>query len=211
MVRLSWVLLIALLVSGCLTKTGAAKPRSSDAGSTGEAAPTASSLTPEQLVAQYVREQIGGTWAGDCDRTNILTDTGKYCAKLGGEREGMHAYRIGRTFAEPTHWIFIDQVDGAWRIAAIEAISTEDIAPGVPWPLKIGAQVVVTGTGSCLNIRVQPRTDAPVLTCLKDGQEVTIAEGPRVTDGRRWWLLDGFGWAVDSYLRYPDAVPSSRR
>lgn len=207
MVRFWSILLLATLLAGCLRMVGT-RP-AEDVAETTVIVPKGPT-TPEQALAQYVREQLGAGWAGDCDRANVLTDTGKYCARAAGEREGLHAYRLARTFAEPTHWAFLNQDEGIWRLTAIQEIQEEDTAPGVPWPLKVGAQVVVAGTGSCLNIRAQPRPDAPVLNCIRDGVERTVTEGPRIVDGRRWWVLDGEGWAVDNYLRYPDALPARR-
>jgi hypothetical protein len=179
----------------------------SETSTTPTPTPAAEEAGPDQLVAQYVRERLQGTWAGDCDRTNVLTDTGKYCAKFAGERDGVRAYRIGQTFSEPVEWAFVDKLDGEWRIARTEQIQDPNVAPGVPWPLKIGDKVVVAGTGSCLNVRAQPAPNAPVWDCLRDGFEVTVMEGPRVVEGRRWWLLDDYGWGVDAFLRYPDALP----
>jgi hypothetical protein len=206
--KASMLLITAALIVACSQLPTSSLPLTESVTTTETpASPTPTTPGPEQLVAQYVREQIGGVWAGDCDRTNVLSDTGKYCAKFFSERNGVRAYRIAQTFAEPTHWAFVDQIDGVWRLAAVDPIVADDAAPGVPWPLKIGDTVIVTGTGSCLNVRAAPRPDAPVRNCLKDGTEVTVVEGPRFVEGRRWWLLAGEGWGADSYLRYPDAIP----
>jgi uncharacterized protein YraI len=65
--------------------------------------------------------------------------------------------------------------------------------------------VVVTGTGSCLNVRVAAGTKEAAVDCLADGTEVTLAEGPVEADGFQWWRVeDRSGWVAGDYLRYPD-------
>ncbi|MCS7294291.1 MAG: SH3 domain-containing protein [Chloroflexota bacterium] len=67
----------------------------------------------------------------------------------------------------------------------------------------VGQRLIVTGTGECLNVRVQPGLQSDVVACIPDGTEVEVRGGPREADGYRWWQLatpQGNGWAVESYL-----------
>lgn len=66
-----------------------------------------------------------------------------------------------------------------------------------------GQRLKVTGTGECLNVRVQPGLERDVVACIADGTEVVVLGGPREADGYRWWQLttpQGDGWAVENYL-----------
>src|SRR5215210_2628916 len=137
------LLVLCAFVVGCSNLPNTDLLTNEFVSATPEASPTPQQPSPDQLVAQYVRERLQGNWGGDCDRMNVLTDTGKYCAKFSGERDGVRAYRIGQTFSEPIEWAFVDRVDNDWRIAGTDKIQVEDAAPGVPWPLKIDAHVVV--------------------------------------------------------------------
>jgi hypothetical protein len=67
-----------------------------------------------------------------------------------------------------------------------------------------GDVAVVTGTGSCMRVREAPTTASePPLTCLPDGAEVAVIEGPASANGFTWWKVrtaHGDGWAVELYL-----------
>ncbi|QQG43761.1 MAG: M23 family metallopeptidase [Candidatus Daviesbacteria bacterium] len=62
-------------------------------------------------------------------------------------------------------------------------------------------QAVISGTGSCLNIREQPSTNSRVQRCEKEGSSVFVTGGPVYTDGYLWWQLSDGNWAVQDYLR----------
>ena len=73
--------------------------------------------------------------------------------------------------------------------------------------LHIGATVVVSGIGDArLNARHAPgMTDSPVLFRARQGDRLTIIDGPRHADGYVWWRLrdeafDVAGWAAGRYL-----------
>ncbi len=66
-----------------------------------------------------------------------------------------------------------------------------------------GQVVVVAGTGSCLNIRAVASIEGEILTCLADGTNLTVIEGPVEEGNLTWWLIAGpevNGWAADLYL-----------
>jgi hypothetical protein len=79
--------------------------------------------------------------------------------------------------------------------------------------------VQVTGTGSCLNVRIQPGLSNPngdvdpntsVLNCLPDGFVARIGDDrwrqqvaqPVQADGHWWWYLFGQGWAAEDWLTF---------
>jgi pimeloyl-ACP methyl ester carboxylesterase len=66
--------------------------------------------------------------------------------------------------------------------------------------IELGSEVVVTGTGSCLNVRKEPSTQGEVTECLPDGARARVSRkalGSEYT----WWYLDGHGWAAEEWLR----------
>jgi uncharacterized protein YraI len=68
----------------------------------------------------------------------------------------------------------------------------------------IGANVVVFGSGDCLNVRVGPARANDAIVCLPDGETLTITGGPQAADGFTWWKVRtavGEGWSVEDFLR----------
>jgi len=67
-----------------------------------------------------------------------------------------------------------------------------------------GPFVTVTGTGSCLNVRANPRADADIVTCLADSALLRITGSETELDGIRWrgvLTMDGRpGWAASEFL-----------
>ncbi len=68
-----------------------------------------------------------------------------------------------------------------------------------------GATVVVQGTtGAGLNLRAQPTTEARLVGSAKEGDTLTVVEGPEEADGYVWWKLrtaDGKeGWGAADWL-----------
>jgi hypothetical protein len=66
--------------------------------------------------------------------------------------------------------------------------------------LAIGVPVVVAGTGDCLRVHDQPATSANQVSCLPDGTQAVITDGPQSANSYTWWKLDGLGWVVADYL-----------
>ncbi len=86
------------------------------------------------------------------------------------------------------------------------------IAPGTvlqsatSTPDSANRTATVQGTESCLKVRKQPSATAAVVTCLKEGSEVSVkplASGADVN----WRQVDG-GWASSEYLKRSRAVVS---
>jgi hypothetical protein len=171
-----------------------------------DATPTAE-IPPEEALGRWVQNRLNVGFVPDCDDARRPDDVGKQCARLRGERDGMVAYELGPAFAEYTRLMILERVGSAWTLAHLE---NRDPAlppvPGIPWPLAVGATVVVAGTGDCLRVRAQPGVQEELVDCLEDGTEVTVNAGPAERDGLQWWQLDGKGWSAGNWLRYPEEV-----
>ncbi len=66
--------------------------------------------------------------------------------------------------------------------------------------LTIGVAVVVTGTGDCLRVHAAAATTAALVTCLPDGTQAVISDGPQTAEGFSWFKLGDVGWSVADYL-----------
>lgn len=78
-------------------------------------------------------------------------------------------------------------------------------SPVVFTEIAPGAQVVVQGTlGQGLNLRASPTTLARLVGSARDGNTLTVLEGPQQADGYTWWKVktaDGKeGWAAGKFL-----------
>lgn len=74
-----------------------------------------------------------------------------------------------------------------------------------------GDSAIVTGTGSCLNIRPTPGGNPP-LACVPDGTLLTVVGGPVEAGGTRWWNVTNgevTGWSADGYLARPAPPPAA--
>lgn len=186
--------------------------------------PTPSRSPEETAIDDYVRTVLNGTYSGDCSAAVVNQQqpaatapagdgtpgpapaANSLCSQHRGEREDVKAYVLGLPLAEPSYWVFLEPVGGGFQVLDAVEITTEVTAvPGTPWPLRPGAEVVVTGAAPCLNVREGPALDQAAPDCIPDGTTVIVASGPVEGDGYQWWQLEGrAGWVVDLYLRYPD-------
>jgi hypothetical protein len=183
----------------------------------------------ELAIGDHVRNTLGAAYAGDCSIASVnqqpaaspttglgvaptaaptTAPTGDaLCSQSRGEREGVHAYVLGKPLAQPSHWIFVRQDGGQFTVVSAPQITAESSAiPGTPWPIVPGAEVIVTGAAPCLNVREGPALNQAAVDCIADGTTIIVASGPAESDGHQWWQVDGrAGWVVAEYLRYPDA------
>jgi uncharacterized protein YgiM (DUF1202 family) len=89
---------------------------------------------------------------------------------------------------------------------ATVVLPVEGTAPPTPiTELGPGTTVIVKGTlGAGLNLRQQPSTYAKIVASAKEGDELTVVEGPKDADGYVWWKLktsDGKeGWGATNWL-----------
>lgn len=162
---------------------------------------------PEVALERWVQNRLNVGFVPDCEDARRPDDIGKQCAARRGERNGMLAFELGPAFSEYTRLIILKRVGDSWTIAHLENRDPDAPVPGIPWPLEVGVDVIVAGTGDCLRIRERPGFAAPELGCLDDGTIATVAEGPVSIDQFEWWRLEGYGWAASNWLRYPEDVP----
>jgi hypothetical protein len=167
--------------------------------------PNLPSAAPEEALALYVERRLSQGFVADCDDALRPQDTGKQCARYRGERDGLVAYELGPTFSEYTRLIILQPANDTWTIAVLENRDPNGPpVPGVPWPLRIGATVVVAGVTDCLRVRERAGVLATEVACLENDTTVTISNGPVQVDDLEWWELEGYGWSASSWLRYPD-------
>lgn len=173
------------------------------------AATQTATTPPEEALRRYVN-RLGQGFVPNCDDAERPQDVGKQCARLLGEREGLLAYALGPTFSGPTRILILAPEAGDWKLVRSEIVDPNlPAVPGIPWPLEVGATVVVAGTApDCLKVRQGPGLGSAEIGCLEDGTEVTIVAGPAEADELEWWQLEGHGWAAGSYLRYPEEPPA---
>lgn len=155
----------------------------------------------EEVLRTWVQERLSQGFVAFCKDAQRPGDVGKQCARLHSERDGRLAYLLGPTFSESTRLFILEADKGIWRILTQETYSGE--LTSIPWPLAVGADVVVAVDSECLQVRDQPGLAAVPIDCLDDGAPVTISAGPTDRDGLTWWRLEGRGWVAGTWLRYP--------
>jgi hypothetical protein len=185
-------------------------------GGDGDSEPTpgpteAPTSGPEAALRQYVEANLQRQFVPDCSRADVAADVNKICAAQRGERNNQRAYVIGPTFSEFTQWVFVeDRGNGVWVVVGNQPMTSETNAvPGIPWPLRQGAEVVVVAPGDPprLNVREGPGTGQRAVDALQDGARITLAAGPVPSGGYTWWQVAGrAGWVAGEFLRYPDAL-----
>jgi len=168
---------------------------------------TAGTGSPEAALAGYVQATFQKEFVPDC-RTAAPADAGKICALAQGERDNYRAFTIGQVASEPLQWVIMQNAGGVWNVAHSQALTADNRGvPGVPWPLRVGVDVVVAGTGNGLNVRTGPGLNAAAVDRIEDGTVIRLSAGPAPADNLTWWQVEGrSGWVVADYLRYPDAV-----
>jgi hypothetical protein len=198
----------ALLLAACFKNSQPSEQGVTAATPTPSGSPTPAAGSPEDALAAYARQNLQMEYAGDCEAAKQPDDQGKLCTSFRGDRGPMKAYIAGPAFSESTTWIFVEQKDGQWQVVGEFPIKPQAAdVPGIPWPLTVGAQVVVVSTGQCLNVREGPGLGKAAIDCLKDGTTIKLAEGPQEVDDFQWWRIDGReGWVAADWLRYPDAA-----
>jgi hypothetical protein len=68
-----------------------------------------------------------------------------------------------------------------------------------------GATVVVLGTGNAgLNLRAQPTTQGKIVGSAKEGEDLTVIDGPETANQFEWWKVKTAGgtegWAAGRFL-----------
>jgi hypothetical protein len=184
----------------------------SDADTDTPAGPTGtveSGLPPESAIGFWVQNRLNQGFVPDCEDASRPEDVGKQCARYlktrtVGPTEYV-AYGLGPVFQYPTRIFILTRAENGWSLVRLQELDPGAPVPGMPWPIAVGADLVVVGTGDCLNVRERPGVGAPEVECLPDGTEVKVAAGPVEIDGIEWWQLEVWnGWSSSDYLRYPD-------
>ena len=195
------VLVVAMMCGG----GGGGSDSAANRTPTPEPTQQADASEPEAALAAYVQTTLNAEYAGACAGAQTGADAGKVCSTSRGEREGVRAYVLGKTLSEGEQWAFLEQRGGTWQVVYAPKITADNrVVPGVPWPLRVGAEVEVIGTGSCLNVRIEPGGQA--VDCIAEGTKIKLAAGPRDANDLQWWQVDGRnGWVAADYLRFADA------
>ncbi|MGB2694107.1 MAG: hypothetical protein WBD55_02840 [Dehalococcoidia bacterium] len=181
----------------------------------GDDSSTATNTTPnatampaipaEAALERYVERRLLQGFVRNCDDAERPNDIAKQCARYRGTKDGLVAYALGPTFSPYTRLIILEPAGDTWSIVHLEVREPGDPpVPGIPWPLRIGATIVVAGTDSCLQTRERPGLQAGSTACLENGTAATITQGPVDIDDHEWWFLEGYGWSSSNWLRYPD-------
>ena len=196
--------ILAALAIGCSSGGG----KTSSTPAPGDGTPATS---PEDALARYVQNRLIQGFVADCADAQRPGDVGKQCAIKLGERGDLLAYALGPAFSEPTRILILRPEAGDWTLVTVDTLEPGlPSAPGIPWPLEIGARVAVAGTApDCLKIREGPGVSSAQLDCIADGTEITVVAGPVEQDSIEWWQLQELGWAAADYLRYPDEAPAA--
>jgi hypothetical protein len=181
----------------------------SDAGD--DATPTPEVPGALDAIAEWVRANRNVDFVGACASAREGIDVGKLCVNEVGRRGTRIAYSLGPTFSEPTALAIVEESAEGAVVLSVENIDPNESVPGIAWPLQVGDRVIVIGLGEsdCLRIREQPTQQGAQITCIGDGAEAIIQEGPVDAETFTWWRIagDGFnGWAAENWLRLPEAI-----
>ncbi len=177
----------------------------------GSVTPPDESATAEKVLERYIQEKLGQEYVGDCTASILPKGEGRVCSAVKGERGNRKAYIIGPSSFEFDLWVFLERKNGTWQVYGVQEVKPETAdVPGAPWPLEVGAEVVVAGTGTCLNVRSAPGIQEAAVDCLADGTEIVLEEGPVEADGFQWWRPEGRGgWVAGDWLRYAEEEPEA--
>lgn len=157
--------------------------------------PGASFPSPEDAVAAYVQDELGGPYIGECPPT----------APSGQQAEGICSVELYRSAELATfnlgpfgsealgEAVVLPNEDGSWSLSFFPF-------PPLDAQLTVGGTAMVFQSENCLNFRSAPSTTADVLSCQLDGTSAEVIEGPTQVGEQTWWRLEGYGWAVQRYL-----------
>jgi hypothetical protein len=183
------------------TATSAATPTETPTpGPTASPTPV-SAATLEAALDALVRGQLGEQYAGPCpERVEPgQTPPGGACT--------IELYRSDELATFTVTIGFQGAVGEAVLTRAAEAGWSATFVPAPPADLQlaVGGTAVVYLVRDCLNFREMPSLASnPPTSCQIDGTRGRVAEGPIEAEGRRWWRIEGYGWATDEFLA---AVP----
>jgi len=157
---------------------------------------TGSYSTPDDAVAAFVQEGLGGVYIGECPPSVPSGDDaieGICSVQLYYALE-LATFNIGPFGSEALgEAVVLPAADGQWSLTFYEF-------PALDAQITLGGNAMVFQAEDCLNFRTAPSTTADVLSCQLDGTRARVVEGPVEADGQTWWRLEDYGWASVSFL-----------
>ena len=109
------------------------------------------------------------------------------------DAQGFTWWRI-ETPGDQTGWV-------VERVNDIQTLITRDTATTrQPAQLRIGGQARVTSEGDNLNARSDPNANSTVLAVLREGDVLSVLDGPRQGTSFTWWQVEtsvGPAWVAD--------------
>ena len=161
-----------------------------------DATPTDAFSTPDDAVASFVPDGLGGVYIGECPPSvpsgeNALE--GICSVELYRSTE-LATFNIGPFGSEALgEAVVLPDADGMWSLEFFEF-------PALDAQIVLGGNAMVFQAEDCLNFRTAPSTTADVTSCQLDGTSGQVEEGPVEADDQTWWRLRGLGWASASFL-----------
>ena len=160
------------------------------------ATPTGSFSTPDDAVASFVQEGLGGVYIGECPPSVPSGEDaleGICSIELYRSTE-LATFNIGPFGSEALgEAVVLPDVDGRWSLVFLDF-------PPLDAQITIGLDAMVFQAADCLRFRPDPNVDAEVASCQIDGTSGKVVDGPVEADDLTWWRLEGLGWAAASFL-----------
>lgn len=160
------------------------------------ATPAGSFSTPDDAVASFVQEGLGGVYIGECPPSvpsgeNALE--GICSIELYRSTE-LATFNIGPFGGEALgEAVVLPDADGRWSLVFLDF-------PPLDAQITIGLKAMVFQAADCLRFRPDPNVAAEVASCQIDGTSGKVVDGPVEADDLTWWRLEGLGWASASFL-----------
>lgn len=159
------------------------------------ATPTGSFSTPDDAVASFVQDGLGGVYIGECPPAAPSGDAleGICSIELYRSTE-LATFNIGPFGSEALgEAVVLPDADGRWSLVFLDF-------PPLDAQITIGLKAMVFQAEDCLRFRPEPNVAAAVSSCQIDGTSGRVVDGPVEADELTWWRLDGLGWASASFL-----------
>jgi len=157
---------------------------------------TGSYSTPDDAVAAFVQEGLGGVYIGECPPSVPSGDDaieGICSVQLYYALE-LATFNIGPFGSEALgEAVVLPDADGQWSLTFYEF-------PALDAQITLGGNAMVFQAEDCLNFRPDPSLAASVASCQIDGTSGEVLDGPVEADELTWWQLEGYGWASASFL-----------
>jgi hypothetical protein len=116
-----------LILTGCGTSSNSGAPPSTKAPTTTTTTtrPTSGVATPEVAIRDYLAAR-DHSYAGDCSRTSVPADIGKYCSILQEDNGMTRKYLVGPVASEGDIYV-VARDESGWRVASVT--KTPPLAP----------------------------------------------------------------------------------